>query len=242
MAAPRKVRATVTGIQRYEGEITLFKLQTEVPCRFKPGQFLHFAIDPYDPSFNWPESRVFSIANAPTGDTEIEILISPKGTFTQRMIHDLQIGSEAWIKLPFGVFNFDSSIGKDVVLVAGGTGISPFLSFLRSQLEKEVSCKSVQLYYGVRNPGLIIFDGLLSECALNLPGFNYHIYCERGLSADTTFQHTGMLPVSEIVKSTASSPSVVYYLSGPAAMIGAFEKEILRQGVSGERVIYDRWE
>ena len=36
---------------------------------FKPGQFLHLAIDPYDGAGFWPESRVFSIASSP-GDRD----------------------------------------------------------------------------------------------------------------------------------------------------------------------------
>ena len=32
---------------------------------FKPGQFLHLALDAFEPGGFWPESRVFSIASAP---------------------------------------------------------------------------------------------------------------------------------------------------------------------------------
>jgi NAD(P)H-flavin reductase len=242
MAAPRKAEAVVSSIRQFKGNITLYTLTTEIVCRFKPGQFLHLAIDPYDPSFNWPESRVFSIVNAPVGGNEIEILISPKGAFTQRMIREIAIGTKVWIKLPFGIFNFDAAANKNVVLIAGGTGISPFLSFLRSQLTNPVSYKSLTLFYGVRIPSLVIFDEMLEECAGKINGFHYRVYCEHGVPAGSPVLSPGLLPVGEIVKNTSRLTDLVYYLSGPAAMIGAFENELHRYHIPDEQILYDRWE
>ena len=101
--------------------------------QFRPGQFLHLALDNYDPSFNWPESRVFSIANAPERNTLI-YLFRQKVDFTNRMMNEISIGSQIWIKLPYGIFNFNDAIGEDVVLNCRGTGISPFISFLENIL------------------------------------------------------------------------------------------------------------
>ena len=132
MATPRKIKATVSKIVRYNYGITFFQFVPEISCKFKPGQFLHLAIEPYDNSFNWPESRVFSITNSPSRNNLIEILVSPKGNFTNRMIRELKVGSEVWLKLPFGIFDFRNALYENIVLIAGGTGISPFISFLES--------------------------------------------------------------------------------------------------------------
>ena len=242
MAAPRKVKAIISDIRRFEGNVTLYSLVTEVACRFKPGQFLHLAIDPYDPSFNWPESRVFSIANAPDGGNNVEILISPKGAFTLRMINELKIGSQVWIKLPFGIFNFDAAANKNVVLIAGGTGISPFISFLHSQLTNPLPFQSLTMYYGVRNPGLIIFDSLLKECSKKIVGFKLHIYCESEMTDNHKSLFKGILPVQEIVCNTSKITDLVYYLSGPVAMIGVFEKEMILHGIANHQILFDRWE
>lgn len=242
MAAPRKLLAKIKHVSTFEGQITHYTLTTETNSRFKPGQFLHLAMDPYDPSFNWPESRVFSIANAPNELNEIEILISPKGKFTQRMVDELKVGSEVWIKLPFGVFNFDAAIGKNVVFLAGGTGISPFLSFLKSQLNNNLQFQSLSIYYGVRNPELIIFEQLLADCHQQIPNFSYEIFCENGETNSGRSIKKGFMPVDEIVDHTSSLNDVVYYLSGPKGMISAFENALFNKGIKPEQVIYDRWE
>ena len=242
MAAPRKLMAVVTGIRQFEGSVTLFTLTTEVASRFKPGQFLHLALDPYDPSFNWPESRVFSIANAPNRENEIEILVSPKGAFTNRMIKGLNVGSQVWIKLPFGIFNFDAVKNRNVVLLAGGTGISPFLSLLRQTLEYDLSYQSLTLFYGVKNPGLIIFDELLKECLDKIRGFTCQVYCENGMNIESQTMHSGMLPVTDIVNKFSEKADALYYISGPKTMIETFENELIRRGVGRDNIIYDRWE
>ena len=241
-AATRKVKAVVSYIKQFEENITYYTLHTELNCRFKPGQFLHLALDPYDASYNWPESRAFSIANAPNSDKIIEILISPKGKFTNRMIRELRIGSEIWIKLPYGTLNFDAVANKNVVLVAGGTGISPFLSFLRYLLQNEICHNEITVYYGVRNPNLIIFNELLKEFTQKIKGFTYEIYCENDLQEELLSIHPGILPVTDIARKISTKGDTLYYLSGPKIMIETFKEELVKAGIPGNQVLYDKWE
>jgi len=64
---------------------------------FTPGQFLHLALDPYEPDGFWPDSRVFSIASSPDERSLLSITYAVKGAFTTRMERDLTVGSTAWV-------------------------------------------------------------------------------------------------------------------------------------------------
>ena len=113
--------------------------------QFKPGQFLHLALDPYEPGGFWPESRVFSIASSPTERDRLAITYAVKGAYTTRMERELAPGSSVWVKLPYGEFVVDPA--RDAVLFAGGTGITAFTAFLsRSRPERA----AVLLFYGAR--------------------------------------------------------------------------------------------
>src|SRR6186997_2238603 len=90
--------------------------------RFQAGQFLHLALDRYDPTGFWPESRVFSIASSPSRRDTVAITYAVHGLFTQRMERELTEGRQAWIKLPYGDFVVDGA--SDVALFAGGTGVT----------------------------------------------------------------------------------------------------------------------
>lgn len=241
MSVPRKVKAVVAQFKKYQDDITFFRVKPEFPCKFKPGQFLHLALDKYDPSFNWPESRVFSIASAP-GKDYIDILVSPKGRFTKRMVNELSVGSEIWIKIPYGIFNFKASVDKPVGMIAGGTGISPFISYLEYLLEGEAVSPSVKLYYGVRSSDLIIFGHILKECRQKIKNFDYTIYCEQAINKKGIELQYGILPVVEIVKETSAILETVFYLSGPSGMIKAFERELLNCNISSDRILFDKWE
>src|SRR6476661_2510039 len=75
--------------------------------RFRAGQFLHLALDPYDPTGFWPESRVFSIASSPDARGSVRITYAVHGRFTTRMERELSAGGEVWIKMPYGDFVID---------------------------------------------------------------------------------------------------------------------------------------
>lgn len=242
MAAPQKIKARIKAIIKYKHGVTLFKLLPEKKCKFKPGQFLHFAMDKFDPSFNWPDSRVFSITNSPSFYETIDILVSPKGKFTNRMISELKENEEVWIKLPFGSFNFKDSINSDCVLIAGGTGISPFVSFLEYSLNAEYSLNSLNLFYGVRDIDLMIYKELFDKCLKALNNFDYKIYIENYNSENDKKINAGILPVKEIVSITKNLLNPVYYLSGPKEMISAFEKELIANKISERNIFYDTWE
>jgi ferredoxin-NADP reductase len=242
MPSPRKTKATIKRIEYFSERITRFHLLPEIRFSFKPGQFLHLAMDPYDPSFYWPESRVFSIANSPTRVESIKILVSPKGSFTNKMIDELKPGDEVWLKLPFGSFNLEANQGADIVLIAGGTGISPFISFLEYIIDKGIILSSLKLYYGVRNPDLIIYEDLLSECSSSLINFSHSLYVEKEFgNSKLKFSH-GILPVKDIIYEIKPYNNPVFYLSGPKVMINSFELELKKKGITEERIFIDKWE
>jgi len=138
MANPIKLKATVSSVQQFgEGVYEISMVPEGFVPRYKPGQFLHLTVDEYDPAGGfWPESRVFSIASA-SGSDDIRIVYSVKGKYTRRMEEGLKPGATVWLKLPYGDFVIEGVLkdGQGAVLVAGGTGVSPFLPFLEGQLK-----------------------------------------------------------------------------------------------------------
>jgi len=236
MAAPKKLSATVVGITRHSESVIeyVFKPDGRIPS-FKPGQFLHLAIDPYDPSQNWPESRVFSIANAPESEI-IRIVISVKGKFTARMASELMEGSVVWLKFPYGNFTFENS-GNRLVLVAGGTGISPYISFLEHCIAKNDD-PVISLFYGVREERLIIFEPILMRCMESLPHFKYRTYCEKPFQTILNGMQ-GIIDISQIVNEDRSNSD--FYLSGPPLMIENIKLNLLEHQVLPERIFIDEW-
>ncbi len=220
--------------------------ENPVPA-FKPGQFLHLALDEYDPSRHWPESRVFSIASSPRDTSRIRILYSVIGPYTRRMEQELRPGSAVWIKLPYGEFIIDGL--QDVVLVAGGTGISAFTAYLEAL--KPDQSRRVSLVYGARRADLMIYRPLVADLMARVPNFSAVLFAEQ---ASPGFA-TGAVPAPGCPEHRSGRISVtgfwplleepllrVYYLSGPPQMAAALSAELLGQGVPSASIRTDAWE
>jgi ferredoxin-NADP reductase len=221
----------------------VYLVSFSVPARytkFLPGQFLHLTLDEFDPTTGyWPESRVFSIASEPRRET-LTIVYSVKGRYTARMERELAVGREVWLKLPYGDFIISESLlaAGPVVLLAGGTGVSPYLPFLKTNTNR---VGSVHLYYGIRKTDHLLFEdvwkGLEPES-----WFRLHLMIEEGSHPSLPFEsgRLSIRKVSEDLGDTTGSAS--YFLSGPPAMIQAFRKDLASFGVSPQNVHVDEWE
>lgn len=242
MPTPVKIPAIIETIVQHTNSVKSFIMKPLKPCpNFRPGQFLHFAIDEYDPSFNWPESRVFSIANSPTRKDYLKITFSTKGVFTRRMFNEVQIGNRVWLKLPYGSFTFPED-NTEFIFIAGGTGVTPFISFLEYAIDKQLA-NNITLYYGVRTPAHIIFTKLLSECQKRLNQFQLQLFIEEG-SAKESFDNTGKgkLPINQILNNAEITKDSLFYLSGPLQMIHIFKLAMMQRGITDERIKIDEWE
>lgn len=241
MAAPRKIKSLIVDIIRYSDDITLFKLETEMNCRFRAGQFLHLTTERYHPGQFWPESRVFSIIGK-SGTNKIEILVSPKGRYTQSMVKNLKLGDEVWLKLPFGDFSFNSASEKNIVLIAGGTGISPFVTYLGELAEKTPQNKPVLLYYGVKNAKLIIFNNLLHKLINKQPEFKLFLFLETGVSNDFSNTQNGLIDFESIVVNKKISADTLFYVSGPKIMMEKAIATLKNANFDNSQILYDQWE
>ena len=147
--------------------------------RFAPGQFLHLSMDTYDPSRHWPESRVFSVANAVADRKTIRLTISKQGRYTTRMLDEAKEGGVVACKGPYGEFEVGRAPTPKVALIAGGTGITPFAAFMDSVLDSTgLGVTQCRLFYGARTPELLVYRELADRCALALPAFRASYFVE----------------------------------------------------------------
>lgn len=248
MPNPVKCKAVVTEVVPYGPGVywVRFKPYGRIPLA-KPGQFLHLSIDNYDPAGGfWPESRVFSIASAP-GSTEISIVYSVKGRYTKRMEEVLGAGYEVWLKLPYGEFVIDSSLKEtqDAVLVAGGTGVSPFLPYLEKILASGERERTVRIYYGARENSMVLARELLGRCvSAGLAETRLFIENEQldGSIPSNLKPEPGRLSIDRIRKESEDLSSPMFFLSGPPVMIRLFKEKLGESGVDAERIKTDDWE
>lgn len=244
MANPQKIRAEVIDIFSYGRQVykLVFRTERSMP-RFKAGQFLHLSLDDFDPTTGfWPESRIFSIAACSDDRKVVTIVYSVKGAYTKRMENSLSVGSSVWLKAPYGEFIISNHIqdNETVVLIAGGTGVSPFIPFLK---QSDLFYK-IQLNYGLRNIDLLIFKEELSA-VLNHDNFFMNLYLEEvneqlPLHGNLDVKK-GILSIASILENIEDRDESIFFISGPPDMIDLFQKQLMHSGVEKEKIVIDEW-
>lgn len=244
----RRVRCRVESVVDHGEHVFTIELAPEIPVPpFKPGQFLHLTLDEYDPSRHWPESRVFSIASSPRDLSRIRILYAAVGRYSKRMEQDLREGNTVWIKLPYGEFIIDSS--RDVVLVAGGTGISAYMAFLEGLAPGHPG--RVLLVYGTRKPELMIYREALLDLLGRVRSLSAVLLAEQAPPEFATaaspkpkrLRHQiGRISVEGFWPLLREPLKQVYYLSGPPQMLTVLSSALRERGLPPESVRTDAWE
>jgi ferredoxin-NADP reductase len=232
MAIIKKYRAEIISIDSFiDGVYTLQFKSLDKPFKYSPGQFLHIAIDAdYDGASQWPESRCFSLQTSPE-ETDAKITYAVKGGFTRKMEQELKVGSEVWLKLPYGEL-FDQEHNKSkTVFIAGGTGVTPFLSLFTDESFKEY--QNPKIYLGFRNESLHIYQDELNSVKA------FENFVENCV---TIFyeEKEGVIDINRIFDENGTDAS--YFISGPPVMIKLFKQALISRGVDATNILTDDWE
>jgi ferredoxin-NADP reductase len=243
MAQIRKLRCTVRKIVNHgDGVYTLELVPERSLPAYRPGQFLHLALDEYDPSGFWPDSRPFSIANSPTLHPGLRLSYAVKGQFTARMERELVVGCKVWVKLPYGDFVVKND--GPAVLIAGGTGITAFSAFVESLTPEQPH--EIKLFYGARSVDLLIYREMVDQMMRSVPRFHSEYFVEVPPAHDiipSGFQpHLGRMNIEQIWSSLAEPFNQVYYLAGPPAMLAAFSSALQNHRIPPDQIRIDAWE
>ncbi|WP_027499834.1 ferredoxin reductase family protein [Rhodococcus sp. UNC363MFTsu5.1] len=202
--------------------------------RFEPGQFGWLMVDrsPFAVT-----AHPFSFSSSAEERESVQMTIKSLGDFTAS-VGTLTPGARAYLDGPHGVFTPDRNEGPGFVLIAGGVGITPMISILRTMADRGDRRPQV-LYYASRSEDDITFDEELEELRRRLDLTIVHIIerpsagweGERGfLDRDILARH---LP--------ARHQSMQYFICGPAPMLAAVEDALTALGVPAERLHTERF-
>lgn len=229
MTIVKKYPSRVLAIHCHTDRVYTIELESlEKPFKFKPGQFLHLALDKYDPSMQWPESRCFSMQSIPDCSI-IKITYSVKGSFTSKMEKQLKPGFEITLKLPYGDLFTQPHNKENTVFIAGGTGITPFLSLFNYASFKEYS--NPVLYAGFQNRSMNLYhEELKLACKINSQFKLIPVYQNE----------EGILNIEKILQ--VSNPNASFFISGPPIMIKTFKCYLIASGIAENQVKTDDWE
>jgi predicted ferric reductase len=206
-------------------EVTM-RAKKEQIKRQRAGQFL-FVRFPGEKSLD--ESHPFTISSAPQEDV-LRVTVKASGDFTRRLFDRLQPNMEAVVEGAYGMFDYKTG-GQKQLWIAGGIGLTPFLSFIRD-MDGSLT-HDIDFYYTVRHPEEALFADEIRVAAERNPRLKPHIR----YSATE-----GSLRVEDIVRNTVGDIRNYHiYLCGPLSMIQAFERKFSDLGLPAENIHYEEF-
>ncbi len=236
----RRRKYRVVGVNRLDEFVTEIVMEpAEQPLDFLPGQFVFvnfrsLELHPFEVSvrrrvFSIRPGEIrnqfhpFSITSAP-GEPTLRITVKAVGDYT-RALRSLDAGAEAVVEGPYGSFTQQNVANRRQIWMAGGIGVTPFLSMARG-LENGQG-PAVDFYYCVEHAEEAHFLDELREIALRRDDFDVVL-----VPRDTD----GFLTAERVSRELPELGSADVLICGPPAMIDSLRAQLRARGVPGERI------
>jgi predicted ferric reductase len=171
------------------------------------------------------ESHPFSLTSSNTQPT-LGIAVKALGDFTTALA-ELKPQVTATIEGPYGGFSHLHTHSKSQVWIAGGIGITPFLSMARTLRDTKDVSYHIDLYYSCKRKEDAIFMDELQKIEVDIP--NLRIICV--LTDDE-----GYLTAERIAKTSSPVHEKDILLCGPKPMMDSLRKQFVGFGIPNNRI------
>lgn len=224
MIKPDKYIAEIKAVKQETEDIKTITVKVDKKFDFIQGQFVMVSIDGVNTEKGHPIKKAYSIASAPKKDLEFCIKIEKHPSFTREQINKWKVGQKFNIQGPFG--NFLLKEVDDLVFIAAGTGIAPFMSMLRY-----VKNKNIALFYSIKTEQEYLYKK-------ELESFNIKRIINLTREKKQGFLN-GRLN-KETLKKNINKKSE-FYICGPAEFIKDIRNNLLELSIAKENIHVDLW-
>jgi predicted ferric reductase len=180
----------------------------------------------------------FSFSSSAEDEGRVAMTIKARGDFT-RTIASVTPGTRAYLDGPHGVFSPDRFEGPGFVLIAGGVGITPLISMVRTMADRE-DPRPCLLVYANRDWDGITFRDELEELSKRIPLRVVHVleHPPDDWSGDKGYV------TEEILRKHLPRrfQRLQYFVCGPGPMMDAMDHALAALGVPAERINTERFD
>ena len=239
----RPVRTTARLLETVDitHDIREFRFAPKVPTGFRPGQYALL----YVPGVTG--ARAYSMSNI-TGDGSawhFQIKKVPGGSCTEKLFAAIKTGDEIAVDGPFGMAYLREDAARDILCLAGGSGLSPMISIARAFAQSDaLAGRQLHFIYGGRQVRDIAGEAILKA----LPGFGTRLHYYPVISmpegdpqAAGWTGRTGLITDAALALFGERLKDLEVYFAGPPAMANAVVLMMHNAKVPQAQVHYDQF-
>ena len=228
----------LSAVTKLTHDMRLLEVQLERPIKFWAGQFVELGV----PSAG--VTRSYSMASTLSTPTTLQFIIRkyPDGAFSSLIDTSLQPGTALTLKGPFGMcFRREQRPGP-MILVGGGSGMSPLWAILKDHIESGEQ-RPVRFFYGARTRKDLFFLDEFAAVADKLSDFEFIPVLSQATAEDAWSGETGFVheAVERIVRQQGLPGELDAYTCGPPPMIDAVLPVLQRLGVALDHTYVDKF-
>jgi ferredoxin-NADP reductase len=212
-----------------------FNFEKPSGFEFKPGQFADITL-PNPPETDLEgNTRTFSIASSPF-ESELTFTTRMRDTAFKRSLKKIPVGRDVTIGSPMGSFTLHKNSATPAVFLAGGIGITPFLSILR-QADHDRLPHKLYLFYSNRRPEDAAFLEALQILEESNP--NFQLICTMTAMSQSQKDwkgETGWIDKEMLSKHLTTLHRSIYYSAGPPAMVAGMREMLVSAGIDEDNI------
>jgi ferredoxin-NADP reductase len=199
-------------------DVTSYRFLSYPELTYKPGQYFFITINHDGKEL----THHFSFSSSPTEKNHFEFTKKFTDHEYSIALKAAKVGDWARIDAAYGQFTFEGEYSK-IALLAGGIGITPFMSICKYATDKGLESK-ITLFYGCRTEQDIAFRREFEELAKRNKNLKIHFVLNQ---ADSEWKGaTGIISADMIRNELPDYKENVFYCCGPPPMVQAMQKMI----------------
>jgi len=214
---------------------TAFHFEKPSGFTFKAGQSADVTLTDPPETDAEGNTRTFSIASPPF-EKELVFTTRMRDTAFKRSLRRVPLATEVNIGSAAGSFTLHKNPAKPAVFLAGGIGITPFLSIVQ-QADHERIPHKLYLFYSNRRPEDAPFLDTLQTLETTNPHFR--LICtmtEMSKSKKEWKGETGLIDKEMLSRHLAILQGTIYYIAGPPTMVAAMRQTLVSAGIEEDDI------
>jgi len=221
----RKYRYKVMAVKQFGDAVELDLKPRLRPMAFTPGQFAYVTLKDDDLD---SESHPYSFSSS-NRERLVKFVVKNLGDYTANL-SKVDVGDEAYLRGPHGSFSYLNTKNKKQVWIAGGIGVSPFLSMARS-LRKN-SAYDIEMFYCTKTHSEQVFFNDLNKIAKKHKRFNLRGICE---------DEQGFLTAERIQAIVPDLNERDVFICGPPIMMQSLQQQLIEKGLLGDQIHFEQF-
>ncbi len=217
-----------------------FYLERPAGFEYESGQTIDLSLIDQPEMDNEGPVRTFSLVSAPH-DPELIFATRIRDTAFKRALRNAEPGMEFAWDGPYGSFILHKNAAKPAIMMAGGIGITPFLSMVKSAVHHRHG-HQIYLFHSNHTPEDAPFFDELTAISHSTPNVQYvPTMTNMGSSLHQWEGDRGNIDKNLLERHVGDLSTPIYYLAGPAGFVTAMRKMLIDSSVDEDNIRFEEF-